>query len=641
MSYSSADTASERTPRRRPAARPKPAVLPADLDRLTPTAIAALQRSVGNRGLQRALRRQRAPREHVATVQLSETAPENENEPVLEPYRGESVNKPGQVSAPANQYQVAKSAGVNLRARPDGTLPQIAKVVYGTDVQVQALDNTAAFYFVVARSGSVGWINKDFVALDPPDLGARLHHITESNLTTILKYAYVDTNLWSLGTGNDYTTLAAAVVAANAGRKGVFVDWEAAEKYKDDHPLKQLLDPWMIDNFAIYHGSTILAGHNIWLPSVAYVRMLQSSGVIGSRPGWINAAVDVGKGIAGFLAGVVSGIFGSIWDTLTGLWDLAEGIVDAIRSILDGSLFASIEDIYDTIAGMSMDDVRRLVSAVITMGQNAFDDFVTKWNHPDAYQQWHFKGYIIGAVALEVVLAIFSGGASLAAKVLAKVGKYFPKLMRVLDKLLDLAKKLPGHKDRGPDGDGKRRDHDDEDMSTADRAWEQARVLAAIATEEHDRRDTPVAELIPILNATIATKFQGVRGYRAVPLGTPHAYKIVQRARRDDVDKHYSEKAGSRQRDFEPPMRDHFGKVGGELPKDGAERARAVDGWSRLELEEAAEELRESIAVRQAEQARLGETSVGAQGQPTGAVHRVRIEQELDLLRAIERKLGR
>ena len=27
---------------------------------------------------------------------------------------------------------------------------------------------------------------------------------------------------------------------------------------------------------------------------------------------------------------------------------------------------------------------------------------------------------------------------------LAKIGKYFPKLMRVLDKLLDLAKKLPG-----------------------------------------------------------------------------------------------------------------------------------------------------------------------------------------------------
>ena len=78
------------------------------------------------------------------------------------------------------------------------------------------------------------------------------------------------------------------------------------------------------------------------------------------------------------------------------------------------------------------------------MGQNAFSDFARKWNHPDTYQQWHFKGYIVGAVALEVILAIFTGGSTLAAKVLAKIGKYFPKLMRVLDKLLDLAKKLPG-----------------------------------------------------------------------------------------------------------------------------------------------------------------------------------------------------
>ena len=81
-----------------------------------------------------------------------------------------------------------------------------------------------------------GWINKDFVALDPPDLAARIHHITEGNLTTILKNEYVDKGLWRLATGNDYTTLAAAVVVANTGRKGVFVDWDAAAKYKEDNP---------------------------------------------------------------------------------------------------------------------------------------------------------------------------------------------------------------------------------------------------------------------------------------------------------------------------------------------------------------------------------------------------------------------
>lgn len=570
MSYNRSDKASQRAAPERttvripggPAGR-EPLRAPGDLDRLTPAAFSALQRSVGNRGLRRALERQhtrpagtgpsrpfdnavtRTIGSPVVVLRSSESPPQKPNEPVLEPYKGQSVNKLGQVSAPASQYSIARTGGVNVRARPDGTIPHIAKVIYGTELQVQAFDNTGGFYFIIAKTGAVGWVNKDLVALDPPDIGARLHHITESNLTMILKKEYVDKNLWTLGTGNDYTTLAAAVVAANAGRKGVFVDWDAADKYKEDHPMKRWLDPWMIDNFAIYHGSTILAGHNIWLPSPAYVRMLQSSGVIGSRPGWINAAVDVGKGITGFLAGVVSGVFGSIWDTLTGLWELAEGIVSAVRGVLDGSLFAAIEDIYDTVTGMTLEQVKALVTAIITMGQNAFDDFQKKWEHPDTYQQWHFKGYIVGAVALEVVLAIFTGGATLAAKVLAKIGKYFPKLMRVLNGLLDLAKKRPGrrYRDYGGDGGRDKGDRDDEDMSSADRAWEQARVLAAIATEEHDRRDTPVETLIPILNTTIAPRFRGVSSYQAIPLGVPNTYKIIQRVRRSDVDDRYTGKA--------------------------------------------------------------------------------------------------
>ncbi|TDE95085.1 SH3 domain-containing protein [Occultella glacieicola] len=522
--------------------------------------IAALQRAAGNRAVALALAPGGRPppgrplpvrgghvaerRSDVATIQTVGQPVQRADAPELDPFRGQSVNKPGQVSAPGDQYEIARDSGVNLRARPDGALPSIAKVRYGADVQVQALDTTGAFSFVVARSGPVGWINKDFLALDPPDSQARIHHITEDNLTTILKNEYVDRGLWKLETGNDYTTLAAAVVVANSGRKGVFVDWDAAEKYKEENPLKAWLDPWMIDNFAIYHGSIVLTGHNIWLPSTAYVRALQASGVIGSRPGWINAAVDVGKTLAGFTAGQVAGLFGSIWDTLTGLWDLAAGIVDTIRGALDGSLFAAISDIYDTIVGLTLEDAQRIVAELVTMGQGAFADFKRKWNHPDAYQQWFFKGYLVGAIALEVILAIFTGGASLAAKVLAKIGKYLPKLMRVLDALLDVAKKLPGRRDRGRDGD-ERRDGDDEDLSPADRSWEQARAMAALVTEEHDRRDTPVATLIPLLDATIATKFSGVKGYQAIRTGSPGTYKIVQRTRRRDVDDHYTEKEGT------------------------------------------------------------------------------------------------
>jgi hypothetical protein len=312
----------------------------------------------------------------------------------------------------------------------------------------------------------------------------------------------------------------------------------------------------MIDNFAIYHGSTIKAGYNIWLPSPDYVRMLQKSGVIGSRPGWINVAVDIGKGIAGFHAGVVSGIFGSLWDTLTGLWELGKGIVNTVRSVLDGSIFASIESIYDTITEMKWPDLKKMVDSIITMGKSAFSDFKKKWYHPNTYKQWHFKGYIVGAIALEVILAIFTGGATLGVKVLAKIGKYLPKLMRIFNKLLALAKKLPGRRGKGRRGKGRRgkgrsdtpekgkdrdRDKDDKDMSKDDRAWEQARVMAAMVTEEHDIKDTPVAKLIAKLKATIAARFKVVHGYRAIRLGSPNTYKIIQMARRKIVDKHYTE----------------------------------------------------------------------------------------------------
>jgi hypothetical protein len=98
--------------------------------------------------------------------------------------------------------------------------------------------------------------------------------------------------------------------------------------------------------------------------------------------------------------------------------------------------------------------------------------------------------------------------------------------------------------------------------------------------------------------------------------------------------------SGGSTRDFEPPVRDHAGKAGGELPRSGPERQRAIESWTKEELQFAAAELKESIAARKAEQLRLGETSVGPAGQRTGAAHRVRIDDEESLLKAILKKLS-
>ena len=261
--------------------------------------------------------------------------------------------------------------------------------------------------------------------------------------------------------------------------------------------------------------------------------------MIGSRPGWINAAVDVGKGMTGFLAGVVAGVFGSIWDTLTGLWELAEGIVDTIRGVLDGSLFASIADIYDTITTMPLEDVKWLVTEIVTMGKNAFSDFARKWDHPDTYQQCTSRATSSVPLRLEVILAIFSGGCHPGGEGAGQDRQVLSQADAGPRQAAGPGEEATRRPRSGSDHDG-RRDRDDEDLSNADRAWEQARAMAAMATEEHDRRDTPVATLIPMLNATIAAKFSVVKGYDAI-LPVTGTYQIVQRARQKDVDRNYTE----------------------------------------------------------------------------------------------------
>ncbi len=466
-------------------------------------------------------------------------------EPKVEEFKGQDVNKTGRVSCPKGEYNIASSEGVKLRNKPNGVLSHSGRVKYNTEVRVRCLDNTGAFYFVVPLNGSpAGWINKDYVATGQPEPGADLHHITESDLTTILKNHYVDTGKWSLGSGNDYTSLAAAVQSVNQGRQGISIDWEKVHKYKENHKLRGVLDKWTFDNYAIYHGSEIKAGNNIWLPSVSYIRMLQGSGAISTRPDLLNFAIDSGKGIAGFLLGVQEGLVRGIWEMVEGLWELGKGIVNTITGLLDGSLFASISEIYDKVKDFTWADAEKMVSDVVAMGSSAWSDFKSSWNHSNIYSKWNFRGIIVGKIALEVILAIFTGGASLGAKILAKVGKHFPKLMNVLNKLLKHADDIDfrNKRNRKPGDRDADRDHKnkDKDESNSDREWEQTRMLASVIVEAHDKKNTPVEALIPMLNFTFAAKSKSVTRYDKRPNGDG-SYKILQLAKRNVVDEHYTD----------------------------------------------------------------------------------------------------
>ena len=459
----------------------------------------------------------------------------------VDSYKGQDVNKSGRVSCPQGQYEIASTEGVKLRNKPNGALDHVGRVKYNTEVRVRCFDNTGGFYFVVPLDGSPpGWINKDYVRTDVPEPGATLHHVTEPDLTTIMKRHYVDSGKWSMGSGNDYTSLAAAIQSVNQGKAGVFIDWKKVEEYKQNNKLRGTLDRWTFDNFAIYAGSDVKAGHNIWLPSVSYIKMLQDSGAVSTRPDLLNFAIDAGKGVAGFLAGVVEGLFKGLWEMVEGLWELGKGIVNTIKGLLDGSLFASIGELYDKAKNFTWEDAERMVNDIITMASGAWNDFKESWNHPNIYSKWNFRGVIVGKVALEVILAIFTGGASLGAKVLAKVGKYFPKLMKVMNKLLKHADDIDFRKKKDrKNGD---RDHkdDDRDGDNSSREWEQTRMMASVMVEGHDKKDTPVATLIPLLNTTFAAKSKSVSRYKAQSNGDG-SHKILQLAKKNVVDEHYTE----------------------------------------------------------------------------------------------------
>jgi Domain of unknown function (DUF4157) len=498
--------------------------------------------------------------------------------PELAAYQGAAVGQTGKISAPAGQYEHARSAGVNLRARPDGGLPAIGKVRYDTAVHVLAADTTGAFYFIIAPSAGAtgqgqgqgrgqGWINRDFVALGMPDPGATLHHVTEANLTEILDAHYVAPGRWRLAPGNDYTTLAAAVATANEGRTGVRIDWQRYQAYQDEYALRLAADPWMRENRAIYHASQVTAGHNVWLPSPAYVRMLQGAGVMGARPDWVNAAVAVGKGIAGFHAGLVSGVFGSLRDTLAGLWELGETVVGVITRALDGSVFADLEALHDELRNLSWQKARDMIASVVTMARDALGDFAAQWNHPDVFQQWFFRGRIAGAVALEVVLAIISGGGTLGAKVAAKIGQYAPRLARALGKALQFADDLDvtssrrrgrghGSGSHGPDAGAPGRGDRDRDMSEDERDFARTLAIARMITEAHDERDTPVDELLRQLDTTLAARSRAVRGYKAYPHPTrPDHHRIVQFSRQREVDGDYSGRRDSTEHEKDFPRK--------------------------------------------------------------------------------------
>ncbi len=469
--------------------------------------------------------------------------------PNLNDYKGKDINKSGKISSDTKNYKEAISTGLNIRSKP--LLPYnnlvIGKLKYGTTVFVKSTNIKGGWYYVVSMDGQAGWINQNFVATDMPGMQAKLYHIQPGeHLGNILYREY--SGKYNIRSGDDCQHLATAFVIANEGRQGVSIDKAKFKESLDQNYWKNKFDPWNKVHRAIYQSVSIKAGMNLWLPDVAFIQSLKDSGQLRTRPGIVNDLLGFGKGITGFSAGVFEGFFGSIVDTLSGLWDIAKGIIGTIGKVLTGSIISDIQNIIGELRNLSVDKMKQMASALLATVVGGAKDFASNWNHPDAYRKWNFRGKVVGNILLEVVLAIFTAGTGNALKWIGKLGKYAPKLAKILTKAVNKVDAiLPKRLRRNKNGKKVKSDLDDSNTNKKDKKTRQKQLALALSktiTEAHDARDSSISVLRTNLEI-VKRKFKVVRGFEINPKAQPGHYEVWMLASKHNVDPDYTTKEGN------------------------------------------------------------------------------------------------
>ena len=151
------------------------------------------------------------------------------------------------------------------------------------------------------------------------------------------------------------------------------------------------------------------------------------------------AVAEIVSGATGLVVGIVEGILRGIYDALEGIVGLIGTIIDTIKSLITGALFDQIKKLYDAIANLkdlTHQQLKEFFYAVLGNIGNAIKDIIENWNNASAFEKGRVIGIVIGAIILEIVIAVFSGGTASAAKWAGKLGK-FGKVISKVGKLGD------------------------------------------------------------------------------------------------------------------------------------------------------------------------------------------------------------
>ncbi|MBK7534011.1 MAG: hypothetical protein IPI49_01305 [Myxococcales bacterium] len=233
--------------------------------------------------------------------------------------------------------------GVRLRPRPElggtggagGT--DLGILPFGEAVHVQRRTEHGWCWVVVVGSGAVGFVEQHFLAMDPPDPGARLLLVKPGDeLHAVVSRHY------AVRKGSDARLYVQAIVEANRGRRGVYL--EEGELGFVEEVLRTESAERTVET---YRGAKVRKGNAIWLPSESFAAALRSLGAIGSgesipSAAWrgakamAGAALDGARYAAAFTIGLLEGGFGAVMDLFSGAAELVQTVAKVALELLTG-----------------------------------------------------------------------------------------------------------------------------------------------------------------------------------------------------------------------------------------------------------------------------------------------------------------
>lgn len=326
---------------------------------------------------------------------------------------------------------VQHDEGTFLWPNPDRSQPALGLLPLNTRLFVDRIDKSNWYSVFVedhqlgkslpVAKGTFGYIPYERINLDLPDNRSWLHRINKDGQGALEVAGEVfpdyDPDCFVAGhvCKDDWRYLVNVLVTVNAAKNRRFI-------YKENES-----DEW--DKAKTKKGQ-------IWVPSLDLVNSLKgqvSSGSISYEVA--STLADIGLGIAGFVVGLLEGVIMSIADVFIGLYDILVMVKDIIVKLVKGTLISDAKSFFDDISKISIKDILEMV------GQ--------KWNQPNTYEKWKFRGYVIGYAIVEILMLVFSGGIITAIKWVGKIGKfgklasYLAKFPRI-EKLMKAAEGLAG-----------------------------------------------------------------------------------------------------------------------------------------------------------------------------------------------------